>query len=79
MTIAGLLHSGVSIMASPYLMKHTQYRKPHTKNRRIRKKWSKRAHNWRHEVDPGIYHWGDHIVAHPATIARLKQQAQEVL
>lgn len=57
-----------NVVRNPKHMLSVQHSFPRSKRMRIRKKWEKRAENWKKVIDPRIVMVGDLMVGHPTII-----------
>lgn len=72
--------AGYQIIESVTLfVRREQYRFPRSKRRRIRRKWAKRASNWRLGADPSILvdPANGILYMHPQTAARLRSVVRQ--
>lgn len=79
MTTTSLIGSltGFTLQPNDCLKKHRQVRFPKSKKKRMRKKWAKNPKNHDWTADEHVYIFGNNIIAHPETLAKLSYLLQE--
>jgi hypothetical protein len=71
----------IKIISAPRLnvTDRVQYRFPHSKKRRVRKKWAARERNWRSVEPDAVFMRGDTLVCHPSVIQRMTQRVWRMI
>jgi hypothetical protein len=64
--------NGIPVIIDLYCTTSTQYKFPHTRKKRIQKKWSKQKSNFKNV--PGAYLIRGRLVCHPSIYDNLKKQ-----
>ena len=67
---------GIQFISEPSMVDRYQFRFPRSKKRRIRKKWAKRAKNFRSTPQPFVYWMKDQnlMIGHPSIISEIPVQ-----
>lgn len=67
---------GFEFISDNTMADRVQFKFPKSKGKRIRKKWRRRACNFKYVPKPDIYQIGRRFIAHPTIIAQLKDKLQ---
>ena len=70
----------INLVRVDHLLKynHVQIKFPRTKNKRIRKKWSKNMRNFKRVHEPQVYKMGRHVFADPVSYFKILDAASRV-